>query len=200
MQGFPQDYNFLQGSTTNRLWVTNYQDPFNKNVLTPAAAMGQTNPAGAYAMLAPAFAKIKNDAINFVATALPSQQSDAKATIEGWKKDWPLIQGFLDAWAPAAAAAQPTAVVASPAGSTQPSTIFQDQGAPAVYSNPSIFTPAAPSVSTPYQAPATVNVSTPAGGGLDVGQMFAAGLSDYVPWIAGAVVLGLLLSRPGRRA
>ena len=198
MQGFPIDYSFLQGSTTNRLWVTNYQDPFNKNVLTPAAALGQTDPAGAYAMLAPAFAKIKSDAINFVQTALPSQQADAQATIAGWKNDWPLIQGFLDRWAPAAGAA-PAAIVAAPAGSMQPTTILQDQAAPAVYSNPSIFSPAAPSVSTPTYfpsaAPANVNVTTaPPAGDL------SSTLTEYLPWIAGAVGLGLLLSRSGRRA
>ena len=207
MQGFPLDYDFLQGIqttaggvnpypglSTNQAWVNNFQNPFNKNTLTPAAAQGQTDPAGAYAMLAPAFAQIKNDAINFVASYPVSMQTMAQNTINGWKNDWPLIQGFLDRWATAA----PSAIVAAPAGSMQPTTILQDQAQPNVYSSPSIFQPSAPSVSNtpfyPASSPANVNVTTAPAGDL------SSTLTEYLPWVAVAVGLGLLLNAGGRRS
>jgi hypothetical protein len=191
--GFPAgDYHFLQGfGSYNSMWVSGYQDPFNKNYLVPAVALGQTNPAGAYAMLAPAYAKIRADAVAFVNKA--PDKAAAQQTIDGWAKDWPLIESNLNNWA----AAAPSAVVAAPAASAQPTTIFQDS-APTVYgggSAPAIYGPAQPSQVVPYNpaAPASVNVTT--GPGTDLSSM----LTEYLPWIAGAAVVGLLLTSGGSR-
>jgi hypothetical protein len=191
--GFPAgDYHFLQGfGSYNTQWVSGYQDPFNKNYLIPAVALGQTDPAGAYAMLAPAYAKIRADAVTFVNAA--GDKAAAQTTINGWAKDWPLIEGNLNKWA----AAAPSAVVAAPAASTQPTTIFQDS-APAVYSGgsaPAIYGPALPSQVVPYNpaAPASVNVTTGPAGDL------SSTLTEYLPWIAGAAVVGLLLTSGGKR-
>lgn len=191
------EYNFLQGASTNQLWVNQYQAPFNANYLVPAVALGQTDPASAYAMLAPAFAKIQNDAIAFV-NSFPAGQmrSSAQATIDGWKKDWPLITSNLSKWQPSAASV--SAIVAAPAGSTQPTTILQDQ-APGVYgpAAPSIFGGAAQGAAASYlPSPASVNVSTGAPAAADTGNT----LMDWLPWIAGAAAVGFLLtSSRGRR-
>jgi hypothetical protein len=199
------EYNFLQGAggattgsnpypglSTNQAWVNNFQDPFNKNVLTPAAAQGVNDPAGAYAVLAPAYAQIRNQAVAFVASYPASMQPAAQTTINGWSKDWPLIEGFLARWQGAA----PSAVVAAPAAGAQPTTIFQDQ-APAIYGpvNPSVFAASSPGSPAPYlpAAPANVNVTTPAA------TDWSATLTEYLPWIAGAAAVGLVFFSGGRR-
>lgn len=190
------EYGFLQGiqpTTTGNQgpgldsWVSKYQVPFNDNVLFPAAKRGTTDPAGAYAMLAPAYQKIRADAIAWVNSFPDSMKSSAQSKIDGWSKDWPLIEGFLSRWAPAAAA--PIALPAG-AGVDQPTTIFQDQ-APAVYGQPGVYGPAPAQGATTYLpagAP-TVNVTTGA-----AAPAAAAGLMEYLPWIAGAAVVGLLMT------
>lgn len=186
-----QDPSPYPGISSNEAWVNNYQAPFNKNILVPAAARGTTDPAGAYAMLAPAFNKIKNDAIAFVASYPASMRSMAQGTIDGWKKDFPLIEGFLNRWAPAAAA--PIALPAG-AGVDQPTTIFQDQ-APAVYGQPGVYGQGPSQGATTYlpAAAPVINVTTAGAPGA------ASGLMEYLPWIAGAAVVGLLLSNGSRR-
>ena len=97
LQGrFFQEYNFLQGylGSANTDWVNGYQNPFNQGPLARAAALGPSDPVGAYNILAPAFAKIQQDAAAFVV----SHGSAGQATIDGWHKDFPLINGMLDAW------------------------------------------------------------------------------------------------------
>lgn len=173
----------------NTDWVNKYQNPFNNNYLFPAAKLGETDPAGAYAMLAPAFAKIQADAIAFVAAA--GDKGAAQQTIDGWKKDWPLINGFLTKWQ----AAAPAAIVAAPAqgGTAQPTTIFQDQSAPAVYGSPAVYGGGS---SAPAYMPASspaVNITT-APAAAAAGDLTAT-LTEYAPWIAGAAIVGLLLSR-----
>jgi hypothetical protein len=176
----------------NTDWVSKYQNPFNNNYLFPAAKLGDTDPAAAYAMLAPAFAQIQSDAIAFVNRA--PDKGAAQATIDGWKKDWPLINGFLSKWQ----AAAPAAIVALPAagGMTQPTTIFQDQ-APAVYGGTPVFSGggSAPSY-IPAGSPA-VNITT-APAAAAAGDLTST-LTEYAPWIAGAAIVGYLLSSRNKR-
>lgn len=187
---FPMDYGYLSGlGSSNTDWVNGYQNPFNKGPLASSAAMAAAgNKAGAFAILAPAFAKIQNDAVQFIQT----HGSAGQKTIDGWKQsDFPLINGFLNDWATAAATVpQAQLVVASPAGD---------------YVQPTIT---APAIGVPVTAPGggatyipaaggggVVNVTAPAAaGGGDLSSM----LSEWGPWLAGAAVLGFLLSSKGR--
>lgn len=199
--GGTENYHFLQGcgscggglGSYNTDWVNKYQNPFNNNYLFPAAKLGETDPAGAYAMLAPAFARIQSDAIAFVANA--ANKSEAQQTIDGWKKDWPLINGFLSKWA----ATAPAAIVALPAagGTSQPTNLFQDM-APTVYGGlPTIFG-GGPSTPTYYPASSpAVNITT-APAAAAAGDLSAT-LTEYAPWIAGAAIVGFLLSKRGKR-
>jgi hypothetical protein len=183
-------YGFLQGlgESFNQKWVNGFQNPFNVNVLFPAAELAKRDKAAAYAMLAPAFAKIQADAVAFV-----NQNGHAsQATITGWQNsDFGLIQGFLRDWSQAGPV---------PAGSTAPVSIplVYDDQAPAITGGqvPAIYGPvSSPGGGATYLpgAPASVTVQT-GGAAAGAGSM----LEEWAPWIAGAAVLGFLLSSRGK--
>lgn len=193
MSGFPNYYEGgLQGfGSYNTDWVNGYQNPFNKGPLAQAAALGASDPVAAYNLLAPAFAKIQQDAAAFVARA--PDQGAAQKTIDGWHSDFPLINGMLNAWRPAAmagAAATPgsiTVINGTPYDNAQmaPSMVTASGGGQLVPATQ------AQAGGQYFPAPPNVNVSVPAGAG--AGDMSAM-LMEWAPWIGGAAVLGLLLS------
>lgn len=188
--------------SSNTDWVNGFQNPFNKGPLAQASALSASDKAAAYNLLAPAFAKIQQDAAAFIANA--PNRSAAQQTIDGWHSDFPLINGMLDAWrpyamGPAAAAPgsitvingtpydtsvmAPSLVTASGGGALVPATAAQAGGQ---------FFPGVPNV----------NVSIPGNAGAGAGDMSAT-LMEWAPWIGGAAILGLLLSSgksSGKRA
>jgi len=183
---FPSDYGFLEGlGSSNTDWVNGYQNPFNKGPLARAAALAATDKAGAYAILAPAFSKIQADAVAFIQT----HGSAGQKTIDGWKQsDFPLINGFLSDWAQAAATVPQAQFVSTIPADVQPALTAPAIGVP-------IYSPGGGATYIPAAGGGgVVNVTAPAAGGGDLSSM----LTEWGPWLAGAAVLGFLLSSKGR--
>jgi hypothetical protein len=205
LRGFPVNYAFFRGldglgKTTNQVWVDNFQNPFNTNVLAPAAALAQTNKAGAYAMLAPAFAKIQQDAISFVAQYPPGAiRNEAQATIDRWKNsDFGLIEGFLNDWGAASAATTTSTNLSLPIPTTGPAPVAQVSTPLLSVATPAIAVPVSSGggvsyLPAPDQSLVPTNASTPA----SVGTGFD--LSGYLPWLLGAAALAFFLNSSRKR-
>ena len=173
-------------------WVRDYQVPFNNNILAPAAELAKTDPATAYQNLSAGFARIQADAVAWVSSMPQQARGMAQSRVDGWKSsDWPLIQGFLTDWSHKANT-MPTAPAAAP-------TLLQVTG-PAAGPVMTYTQPALPGIPSGGAAGTFVPTSAPPSDVFgDVapaaqGGLFPPELTEWLPWVAGAALLGFLLT------